>query len=191
MNSNKTRTDFMLAMTRLEGELADFQRKYPVNYGEMFRRYFGLVIISIAVCLGIMGDGSYDFYTVVVFVGIAGMMIFFKRFDLNLEHAEATELNNQFSQLNKDYGEYPDVKQYLKEFRDRATAAITKKRRTKQVFTWICVVLFLACATAVIATRPSKEMSSNIVWFAFLAVGIWIVVSALNSKIPVDETEEQ
>ena len=66
MNSNKTRTDFMLAMTRLEGELADFQRKYPVNYGEMFRRYFGLVIISIAVCLGIMGDGSYDFYTVVL-----------------------------------------------------------------------------------------------------------------------------
>ena len=65
----------MLAMTRLEGELADFQRKYPVNYGEMFRRYFGLVIISIAVCLGIvrkrtcprMYCGNNDFFQKVRF----------------------------------------------------------------------------------------------------------------------------
>ena len=83
------------------------------------------------------------------------------------------------------YGAFPDVKEYLADFRKRANAAIKKKKRIKVSFTVIFIGLAIAGAVVINILQPELILRHTL-WFVMLGLVFWLVIAALNA--PPSET---
>lgn len=188
MNTNQTRTDFMRHLSVLEGDLVDFNHDYPVSFGEMFRRHLGIMLMVLALYIGIQGaevPDTRNFYSVLACLGVVAFLVFIKRFKLDIPHADPTLLTSHIEEMAQKYGEFPDVKEYLADFRKRANAAIKKKKRIKVSFTVIFVGLAIAGAVVINILQPELILRHTL-WFVMLGLVFWGLIVALNA--PPSET---
>ena len=185
MNTNQTRADFMRHLSVLEGDLVDFNHNYPISFGEMFRRHLGIMLMVLALFIGIQGaegakEQTQNFYGVLACIPVVGFMVFIKRFKLDIPHADPALLTSHIEEMEQKYGEFPDVKEYLADFRKRADAAIKKKKRIKVAFTVTSIGLAIVCAVVINILQP-ELMLRHTLWFVMIGLVIWGVIAALNA----------
>lgn len=145
MNTDKTRTDFLRDLTDLDNRLVEFQNQYPINFGAMFRQNFGVILMVLAFCLyGFGFRGGYTFCTIPSLLGVIGLIVWIKRFDLKRKERGSYPLTSKIDEIERVYSQYPDVQECIKQFRVKATAVINKKNWIRIAF-----VLFLMMLLAV------------------------------------------
>lgn len=175
----------MRHLSVLEGDLVDFNHNYPISFGEMFRRHLGIMLMVLALFIGIQGaegakEQTQNFYGVLACIPVVGFMVFIKRFKLDIPHADPALLTSHIEEMEQKYGEFPDVKEYLADFRKRADAAIKKKKRIKVAFTVTSIGLAIVCAVVINILQP-ELMLRHTLWFVMIGLVIWGVIAALNA----------
>ena len=178
----------MRHLSVLEGDLVDFNHDYPVSFGEMFRRHLGIMLMVLAILIGIQGaevSDTRNFYSVLACLGVVAFLVFIKRFKLDIPHANPALLTSHIEEMEQKYGEFPDVKEYLANFRKRANASIKKKKRIKVSFTVIFVGLAIAGAVVINILQPELILRHTL-WFVMLGLVFWGLIVALNA--PPSET---
>lgn len=136
MNTDKTRTDFLRDLTALNQQLVAFKNQYPANFGAVFRHYFGLILMVLAMWIFVCGyRGGYSFFCdMPVLLGVLGFLIYVKRVDLNQKNEGPIELNNKIAEIEHNYSQYPDVQDFIKGFRANVNAIDRKKKNMRIVF---------------------------------------------------------
>lgn len=137
MNTDKTRTDFLRDLTALNQQLVAFKNQYPTNFGAVFRHYFGLILMVLAMWIfvcGYRGGYSHSFCGMPVLLGLFGFLIYVKRVDLNQKNEGPIELNNKIAEIEHNYSQYPDVQDFINGFRANVNAIDRKKKNMRTVF---------------------------------------------------------
>lgn len=145
-----TKTKFQALHTEIERLLEDLKNAYPKNYSEMVQscmRYF-VLIATVVVIINIIFASSYGLYllfgvpyaAVIVFLFYR---IFHKFSNKNAKDADSTVLKSKILAAKEEFGEYPDVVNYLDKTYEGVQATIDEKYRIKSLVSSIFCGLFL------------------------------------------------
>ena len=140
---NTARTDFLSDMSKLEDAIMNYKYEYPFNSGAVFSLHTGTIMMILSLALIIAGDGKSFYIGIAAIVGFIGFIVFIKRYNLNQKHANTAEVYNMINRIEWNYNGYPDVKEYIAEFRIRLAAAVKQKQKAE---TALLIVIFAIIA---------------------------------------------
>lgn len=162
MEPNKTQ--FHEEMGKWESDFADFKKNvFPKNYGAMVRKYLSvfLIIMSMMMFYCAMANGTdvnFALFTISPVMFMLGVVLRRKQIVSFLFHfsepneseqrnaittANYLNLQKQISTAENNYSMYPDVMEYLKQFKTSVEAEQRHKKRIERNFWFVFWGFFL------------------------------------------------
>lgn len=176
MELNKN--NFQIRMQELEDLLSKYKNLYPRNISEIATNFLpkGLIILSIMMFTGII---SLNLIVMVMAIIIAPIILIFgiklkkktqERITSTIEINKITinTLNQKKQELQDDYGEYPDVKDYIEKFDEQIEQTskhkISLERKFKKgyITVIICIIALFLCMAMVNVNRNMNFKNSSI-----------------------------
>ena len=157
------KTQFHEEMGKWESDFADFKKLFPKNYGAMVRKYLPLFLILMSIILFCCAFIEYTELSLILFLispvmFILGVVLwrkpivsFLRRISRgnvqgnDLTTANYLNLQKQISTAEHDYSIYPDVMEYLKQFKTSVEAKQRHKKSIKRNFWIIFCGFFVVC----------------------------------------------
>ena len=142
------RAQFLEDLERLELLMSEFNKGYPYNFGQVFRRYRFIIFVVLAtiVCIQVLGGcGGFLLFVIVVGWRLVAKKIDKDEYEIQVTIVDPAELERATVAAESKYAEYPDVMRFLKQF--RAEWEAEKKRKKNIIITWcimgaVCLVAY-------------------------------------------------
>lgn len=140
MAANKN--DFQIKMQNLENLLSQYKNSYPRNTSEILTNSVPMILIILALLL----FGSFftlNFVLIIMSCLASPVLLIFgiilrvrlrKQISTNTASNKniITEINSKKQELQSEFGEFPDVKEYIKKLDEEIIAAQKHKRKIKR-----------------------------------------------------------
>ena len=132
------RTYFQKDLSALETFIKIYKDSYPRNFGEMVQRAFPvfMMILGVLMLLHSIAESSTEWIgqfltSGVIFVfGLALFLILRKK----VYKSNPDVAKQKLERFERDYGRFPDIKQYVEKCNTDLTSAIKYKRKIKMIF---------------------------------------------------------
>ncbi len=143
MEDNKL--DFQSLSNQLEGTLVDFKNDFPKNIGAALTNFlpigFGLYGLA-ALGFGINAGDRNLLFLGIVFFTISGYMRFMYGKDKKEDPSIRLNISSLTAKIDKRFGNYPDVRNYLKDFDAEYSRVKQKKKIANKIVNVISAVVF-------------------------------------------------
>lgn len=152
MDANKN--NFQVTMQKNEGILTAFKNKYPRNMSDVIEHNVPKIVITLSI---ILFAGILTFNIIIGAMAILmGPMLL--SFGLKLKKKEANkpkdvgitvkEMMAYTDDIQKSYGDYPDVKDYIEKFKAQTRQVdMQKKKLISRFNTWYTIVIIAISVT--------------------------------------------
>ena len=145
-----TKTKFQALLSEIERLLEDVKNAYPKNYGEMIQRgmkYF-VPIAAVAVLINIIFASHYGIYLLygIIYAPLIVVLLYLIHKKINsgnAKYADSSELEREIRAAKDEFGEYPDVVNYLDKTYESINVVMAEKNRITNVGAAIFFVLIL------------------------------------------------
>lgn len=145
-----TKTKFQALLSEIERMLEDVKNSYPKNYSAMIKRgmKYYVLIATVVVLINIIFASPYGIFLLYGIIYAPEIVILLyllhKKFNKgNVKYADSSELERKICAAKDEFGEYPDVVNYLDKTSEGVQAIITEKKRITNVVVTISFVLIL------------------------------------------------
>ncbi|MBP5369318.1 MAG: hypothetical protein J6Z01_12785 [Bacteroidales bacterium] len=145
-----TKTKFQALLSEIESLLEDLKNAYPKNYSEKIQRcvWFMVLIAAVFLLINIIFASSYGIYLLYCIVYapliVLPLYLIYQKFNKgDVKYADSSELEKKIRAAKDEFGEYPDVVNYLDKTYEGVQTINAKKNRITSVVVTISFVLIL------------------------------------------------
>lgn len=145
-----TKTKFQALLSEIESLLEDLKNAYPKNYSEKIQRcvWFMVLIAAVFLLINIIFASSYGIYLLYCIVYapliVLPLYLIYQKFNKgDVKYADSSELEEKIRAAKDEFGEYPDVVNYLDKTYEGVQTINAKKNRITSVVVTISFVLIL------------------------------------------------
>ena len=179
-----TKTKFQALLSEIESLLEDLKNAYPKNYSEKIQRcvWFLVLIAAVFLLINIIFASHYGIYLLycIVYAPLIVLPLYLIHQKFNkgdVKYADSSELEKKIRAAKDEFGEYPDVVNYLDKTYEGVQTINAKKNRITSVVVTISFVLIL---TATIFT--SVRVNNYERWDS---IDVFKAVLGTNSNKPL------
>lgn len=145
-----TKTKFQALLSEIERMLEDIKNAYPKNYSEKIQRcvWFLVLIAAVFLLINIIFASHYGIYLLYCIVYapliVLPLYLIYQKFNKgDVKYADSSELEKKIRAAKDEFGEYPDVVNYLDKTYEGVQTINAKKNRITSVVVTISFVLIL------------------------------------------------
>ena len=145
-----TKTKFQALLSEIESLLEDLKNAYPKNYSEKIQRcvWFLVLIAAVFLLINIIFASPYGIYLLycIVYAPLIVLPLYLIHQKFNkgdVKYADSSELEKKIRAAKDEFGEYPDVVNYLDKTYESINVVMAEKNRISGVVVAISFVLIL------------------------------------------------
>ena len=164
----QTKTTFHNDLSNWEHLLAEYKKAYPKNIGVMVRKYLSLFMMLFGVLMFVnaTSDSTAVLQKAPCLISpvmvIFGLILFLKRKPKSeTPKPLASKLEQCITGAETKYSSYPDVMEYIKQYKATVDAETKRKQKIKQCF-WIAFCGFFIIYMLIVAARFAHNSDNNL-----------------------------
>ena len=176
-----TKTKFQALLSEIERLLEDVKNAYPKNYSEKIQRcvWFLVLIAAVFLLINIIFASPYGIYLLycIVYAPLIVLPLYLIHQKFNkgdVKYADSSELEKKIRAAKDEFGEYPDVVNYLDKTYESINVVMAEKNRISSVviFSFFGIILIAIIFTIVRVEDYEKRDSKYFEKYEEAVLGI-------------------